>query len=176
MIFEALEIDGLWRVRLEPHADERGFFARTFCADEFAAHGLVYAFEQSSLSRNTRAGVVRGMHFQALPDAETKFVRCVRGAVFDVAIDLRPGSLTPGRWHGEVLDARHGAGLYIPAGFAHGFQTLEDDSEVLYQITPRFRPGLGRGVRWNDPAFAIAWPRADAVVSERDAAYPDWRP
>ena len=176
MIFEALEIEGLWRVRLEPHADERGFFARTFCADEFAAHGLACAFEQSSLSRNTRAGVVRGMHFQAPPDAETKFVRCVRGAVFDVAIDLRPGSLTLGRWHGEVLDSCHGAGLYIPAGFAHGFQTLEDDSDVLYQITPRFRPGLGRGVRWNDPAFAIAWPRADVVVSERDAAYPDWRP
>ncbi len=176
MIFEPTALDGVWRVRLQPHADERGFFARTFCGDEFAAHGLPAVFEQSSLSHNARAGTLRGLHYQAPPHAEAKFVRCVRGAVFDVAGDLREGSPTRGRWVGETLSAENGVGLYVAPGMAHGFQTLTDDADVLYQITPAFRPGLGRGVRWNDPAFGIDWPIAEPFLSERDAAYPDWTP
>lgn len=176
MIFEETPIAGLWRVLPEPHTDARGRFTRTFCTDEFAAHGLPAMFPQSSLSQNTRAGTLRGMHFQRDPHAEAKFVRCVRGAVFDVAVDLRPNSPTRGRWHGETLSAGNGIGLYIAPGLAHGFQTLEDESDVLYQITPAFQPGHGAGVRWDDPAFGIRWPLGDPFLSERDATYPDWRP
>ncbi len=176
MIFERTIIDDVWRVRLEPHVDERGFFARSFCGDEFAAHGLPAVFEQSSLSHNSRARTLRGMHFQAAPHAEKKFVRCVSGAIVDVAVDLRPGSPTRGQWVSETLTAENGIGLYIGAGMAHGFQTLEDQSTVLYQITPAFKPGYGLGARWNDPAFGIEWPLADPILSERDASYPDWQP
>ncbi len=116
------------------------------------------------------------MHFQALPHAEKKFVRCVRGAIVDVVIDLRPGSATQGKWIAETLTAENGLGLYIGAGMAHGFQTLEDNSTVLYQITPAFKPGYGLGVRWNDPAFGIEWPLANPTLSERDASYLDWQP
>lgn len=175
MIFAETAIIGLWRVELEPFRDERGFFARSFCADEFAAHGLPIVFHQSSLSRNDRVGTLRGLHFQHTPYAEAKFVRCVRGSVFDVAVDLREGSPTRGHWHGEVLSAENGFGFYLAPGLAHGFQTLEDASDVLYQITPPYRPGHAAGVRWNDPAFAIRWPLPDPILSERDAAYPDWR-
>lgn len=174
MTFEETAIAGVWRVALQPHADERGFFARTFCEDEFAMRGLPRIFEQSSLSRNARAGTLRGMHFQPDPHAESKFVRCVRGSVFDVAVDLRPGSPTRGRWVGETLSAANGVGLFVAAGLAHGFQTLEDDTDVLYQITPAFGPGHGAGVRWDDPAFAIAWPLPSPLLSGRDATYPDW--
>ncbi|MCX8252500.1 dTDP-4-dehydrorhamnose 3,5-epimerase [Beijerinckiaceae bacterium RH AL1] len=176
MTFEETDIAGVWRVGLSPHIDERGFFARTFCSDEFAAHGLPAHFEQSSLSRNTAAGTLRGMHYQAAPHAEAKFVRCVRGSIFDVAVDLRPDSPTRGRWVGETLSAENGLGLYLAPGLAHGFQTLEDDSDVLYQITPAFRAGHGAGVRWNDPAFGITWPLPAQHLSERDATYPDWAP
>ena len=164
------------RVRLSPHVDERGFFARLFCEDEFAAHGLPARFEQSSLSRNAQAGTLRGLHFQHPPHAEAKFVRCLRGAVFDVAVDIREGSSTRGRFVAERLDAREGVALYIPPGFAHGFQTLEDDTDVLYQITPSFKPGLGAGYRWDDPAFAIPWPLPTPLMSERDRTYPDFAP
>ena len=116
------------------------------------------------------------MHYQPDPHGERKVVRCVRGAVLDVAIDLRPGSPTQGRWVSETLSADNGTALYIDRGIAHGFQTLEDSSTVLYQITPPFRPGLGDGVRWNDPAFAVRWPIPDPILSDRDATYPDWRP
>ena len=176
MIFDETSLAGVWKVSLQPVRDERGFFARTFCTEDFAARGLLATFAQSSLSRNLRAGTLRGLHYQEAPHAETKLVRCVRGAVFDVVVDLRPGSPTRGRWHGERLSAETGDALYIPPGFAHGFQTLEDDTDVLYQISPAHRPGHGRGVRWDDPAFGVAWPQADAIISLRDAAYPDWRP
>lgn len=174
MTFEPLGIEGVWRVRLTPFEDDRGFFARTFCADEFAAHGLPAVFEQSSVSRNTKRGTLRGMHYQAPPHAEAKFVRCIRGAIVDVAVDIREGSPTFGQWAAEELTADNGVALYIAPGLAHGFQTLADDTDVLYQITPAFRPGLGRGVRWDDPAFDIRWPIADPLLSERDATYPDW--
>lgn len=176
MIFAETAIAGVWKVASQPQRDERGFFARTFCADAFAAHGLPRLFEQSSLSRNTRAGTLRGMHYQPDPHAEAKFVRCVRGAVFDVAVDLRHGSPTRGRWVGETLTAENGIGLYVAPGLAHGFQTLEDETDVLYQITPAFQPGRGAGVRWDDPAFAIDWPDSSPFLSERDATYPDWSP
>jgi dTDP-4-dehydrorhamnose 3,5-epimerase len=176
VLFEETSIAGAWRVGLQPHADIRGFFARVFCADEFAAHGLPSVFEQTSLSRNARKGTLRGMHFQPDPFAEAKFVRCVRGAVFDVVVDLRPGSPTRGQWIAETLTAENGLGLYVAPGLAHGFQTLEDDSDVLYQITPPYRPGHAAGVRWDDPAFGIAWPVASPILSDADAAYQDWAP
>ncbi len=175
MIFEETRISGVWRVLASPMRDERGFFVRTFCSEAFASQGLVASFEQSSLSHNLKSGTLRGMHFQAEPDAETKFVRCVRGAVFDVAVDLRPGSPTEGHWVGETLTDENALGLYIPPGVAHGFQTLTNNSDVLYQITPAFRPGFGQGVRWNDPAFGIDWPIAHPELNTRDAGYPDWR-
>lgn len=174
MIFTPLPIAGVWRVALSPVPDERGYFARTFCAAEFAEQGLLSLFEQSSLSRNTRAGTLRGLHYQAAPHAEAKFVRCVRGALVDVVVDLRAGSPTQGQWIAERLTADEGTGLYIAPGLAHGFQTLVDDTDMLYQITPAFRPGFGAGVRWNDPAFGIEWPLPNPILSDRDAAYPDW--
>lgn len=174
MIFTPLSIAGVWRVELEPVRDDRGFFARTFCAASFAAQGLPAMFEQSSLSRNARAGTLRGMHYQAEPHAEAKFVRCIRGALVDVVVDIRAGSATRGQWIAERLTADGGTGLYIAPGLAHGFQTLLDDTDMLYQITPEYRPGFGAGVRWNDPAFGIAWPLPDPILSERDAAYADW--
>jgi dTDP-4-dehydrorhamnose 3,5-epimerase len=176
MIFEETDLPGVWRVRPQPHRDERGAFLRSFCEEEFGANGLPARFEQSSVSHNTRAGTLRGMHYQPEPFSEAKFVRCIRGAVFDVAIDLRPGSPTRGRWIGETLTADNGVGLYIPRGFAHGFQVMEDRTDVLYQITPTYRPGHGAGVRWDDPAFAIDWPLPQPLLSERDANYPDWAP
>lgn len=174
VIFRETPIAGLWKVLPEPRPDERGHFTRTFCADEFAAQGLPQVFEQSSLSHNTRTGTLRGMHFQPDPHAEAKFVRCVRGSVFDVAVDLREGSPTRGQWYGETLSADNGVGLYIPPGLAHGFQTLEADTDVLYQITPAYRPGFAAGVRWNDPALGIDWPIKEPFLSERDATYQDW--
>jgi len=175
MIFEPLAIEGVWRISLEAHCDERGFFARTFCSDEFSNYGLPATFEQSSLSRNASRGTLRGLHYQPAPYGEAKVVRCVRGSIFDVAVDLRPDSPTLGKWVAESLTAEAGTALYIAPGLAHGFQTLEDDSDVLYQITPAYRPGLGAGVRWNDPAFAINWPIANPKLSDRDATYLDWR-
>ncbi len=176
MIFAPSALDGVLKVEMSPVRDERGFFARTFCADEFSSHGLPGHFEQSSLSCNDLAGTLRGLHFQAEPNAEAKFVRCVRGAVFDVVVDLRPRSPSFRRWIGETLSAENGVALYVPPGFAHGFQTLENHSDVLYQITPAHRPGHGAGVRWDDPAFDIAWPMRPTAISDRDASYADFHP
>lgn len=173
MRFVPTDIDGVVRIVSDRAHDERGFFGRTFCETSFRRAGLVGRFEQSSLSSNRRAATLRGMHYQEQPHAETKLVRCVRGAIFDVAVDLRAGSATRGQWTGAVLSQENGDALYIPPGFAHGFQTLEDQTDVLYQITPEYQPGKGLGVRWNDPAFAIAWPLPDPILSERDATYPD---
>jgi len=174
VIFRPLEIAGLFLVEIEPSVDERGFFARTYCANTFAERGLAPCDEQWSLSGNALRGTLRGLHWQAAPHAETKLARCVRGAVFDVAVDLRPESPTLGHHVGVTLTAENRAGLYIPEGFAHGFLTLEDDSEILYGISPGHHPAAACGARWDSPRLAIAWPFAPTIVSERDQALPEW--
>ncbi len=176
MRFIQIPLPGAWVVELEALGDERGWFARTFDAGEFAEHGMDPAVVQCNASFNSRRDTVRGMHYQAEPHGESKLVRCVRGAIFDVAVDLRPESPTRCRWHGVELSDQNGRAFYIPAGLAHGFQTLTDNCEVLYQMGHRYVPEAARGVRWDDPAFAIEWPAAstERVVSERDASYPDF--
>jgi len=173
--FVAVELEGAYLLELEPSEDERGSFARTWCRDELAAHGLVNEVAQCSISRNTRAGTLRGMHFQNSPHEEAKLVRCTRGAIFDVIIDLRPGSPTQARWIGVELDADRGTALFVPKGFAHGFQTLVDDTEVLYMISDSYAPESASGVRWDDPTFSIDWPPAEQrTLSERDLSWPDY--
>lgn len=176
MRFVAIDLAGACLIELERLEDERGFFARTFCRDEFAAHGLRPAFVQCNVSFNARKGTLRGMHFQAKPHEEAKLVRCTRGAIYDVIIDIRRESSTYKRWIGVELTADDRRMLYVPEGFAHGFQTLADDCEVFYQMSEMHHPQSARGVRWNDPAFAIRWPLADPILSERDARYPDFGP
>lgn len=153
--------------------DHRGHFARSFCAEEFAAAGLPTVFPQNNISFNAARGTLRGMHWQADPFPEGKLIRCTRGAVLDVVIDLRSESATYCLWLGIELTADNGRALYIPPGFAHGFETLTDASEVFYQMSETYRQGLGRGVRWNDPAFGIDWPIANPILSGRDATFPD---
>lgn len=172
MRFIATSIDGVWLVRNECREDARGHFARTFCAEEFTAHGLPGTFVQCNLSFNTRRGTLRGLHWQAEPYSEGKLVRCTRGSVFDVAVDLRSGSATRRHWVGLILTADSADALYIPPGFAHGFQTLEDGTEVFYQMSEPYQEGKARGIRWNDPALTIEWPIPDVILSERDAALP----
>jgi len=155
-------------VRLE---DERGFFARSFCQREFEAQGLNPRLAQCNVSFNHRRGTLRGLHFQAKPHEEAKLVRCTRGAIWDVAVDLREGSPTRLRWHAVELNAENRLGLYVPEGFAHGFQTLADDTEVLYQMSEFYHPELARGVRWDDPNLGIRWPLPDPILSERDRGY-----
>jgi dTDP-4-dehydrorhamnose 3,5-epimerase len=168
MIFHPLRLDGAYRIEPTLMVDERGAFARRFCADEFRAHGLESDLVQRSISFNARAGTLRGMHFQAPPHLEAKLVRCARGAIFDVLVDLREGSLTYGQWYGEELSAENHLMLYIPKGFAHGFQALVDNSEVDYEITPAYVPGAGAGFRFDDPALAIPWPLPVTNISEGD--------
>lgn len=172
MRFTPTEIAGVVRVDAELHRDDRGLFARTHCPEEFSAASIPFEPAQTSLSRNPHVHTLRGLHYQPAPYAETKLVRVTRGRVFDVAVDLRPDSPTYRRWTGAELSAENLAGLFIPEGVAHGFLTLEPDTDVLYQIAPIFRPGHAAGVRWDDPAFAIAWPAAPALMSPADAAYP----
>ncbi|HEY6863573.1 MAG TPA: dTDP-4-dehydrorhamnose 3,5-epimerase [Burkholderiales bacterium] len=172
MKFVATPLAGAFVVELEELADERGFFARSFCRDEFARHGLEPAVAQCNVSYNAQRGTLRGLHYQAEPHPEAKLVRCTRGAVWDVAVDLRPGSPTLHRWFALELTADNRRALYVPAGFAHGFQSLTDSSEVLYQMSESYRAELARGVRWDDPRLAIPWPVAPAIVSERDRALP----
>jgi dTDP-4-dehydrorhamnose 3,5-epimerase len=174
MRFAATELAGVVRVEAEPHVDARGAFARLHCPEAFAQAGLPFEPVQTSLSRNPTARTLRGLHFQPAPHAETKLVRVVRGRVFDVAVDLRPDSPTHRRWVAAELSAENLMGLFIPPGVAHGFLTLEPDTDVLYQISPAYRPGHAAGVRWDDPAFAIAWPRPPALMSPADAGYPDY--
>ena len=174
MRFEETAIPGVVIVHAEPRADDRGAFARLHCPDEFAAARHRFAPAQTSLSRNPRAGALRGLHYQPAPHAETKLVRVTRGRIFDVAVDLRPESPTHRRWTAAELSADNLLALLIPEGVAHGFLTLEADTDVLYQISPRFEPGHEAGVRWDDPAFGIAWPAAPQLISPRDAGYPDY--
>lgn len=172
MRFSPLPLSGAFRVELEPRGDKRGFFARLFCADEFAAHGLETGFVQCNTSLSEMAGTIRGMHFQRPPKAEAKLVRCLSGAIFDVIVDLRAGSPTFGRWHGERLDDENRSMLYVPKGFAHGFQTLTDGVEMFYFHSERYSASDEGGLRWDDPVVAIDWPLAVTEQSERDAKFP----
>ena len=172
MMFHPLHLVGAYRIEPQLIVDERGAFARRFCADTFRDHGLETDLVQRSISFNARAGTLRGMHFQLPPHLEAKTVRCTRGAIFDVMVDLREGSPTYGRWHGEELTADNRLTLYIPKGFAHGFQSLVDNTEVDYEITPAYVSGLAAGFRFDDPALSITWPTADTIISERDKALP----
>jgi dTDP-4-dehydrorhamnose 3,5-epimerase len=172
MIFHPLELAGAYRMELQLVLDERGGFGRRFCADEFRSHGLESDLTQRSVSINARAGTLRGMHFQAAPHLEAKIVRCTRGAIFDVIVDLRDGSPTYGKWHGEELSAENHLMLYVPKGFAHGFQSLVDSTEVDYEITPAYVPGAGAGFRFDDPMLAISWPIANVIISDRDKGLP----
>ena len=174
MRFEPLAIEGAVLVRIEPRRDARGYFARSFCVEEFAAAGLPTQLVQASVSFNERAGTVRGMHFQWSPSQEGKLVRCTRGRLHDVLLDLRPKSASYLRHVSVILDEESCDAVYIPPGLAHGFQTLQARTEVLYQMTDTYAPALAAGVRWNDPAFAIHWPAPESVISERDAGYPDF--
>ncbi|MCE9520822.1 MAG: dTDP-4-dehydrorhamnose 3,5-epimerase family protein [Alphaproteobacteria bacterium] len=172
MRFVPQKIAGVFVVEVEPQIDERGAFVRVFCAEEFARAGIDFAAPQINLSTNAKRHTLRGLHYQDAPFAEAKFVRAVRGSAFDVVVDLRAGSPTENQWISVDLDSRRMNGVYIPEGCAHGFLTLEDDTDILYQMGRSFVAGHGRGVRWNDPAFGIAWPAVPAVMSDRDAAYP----
>ncbi|MFZ0737786.1 MAG: dTDP-4-dehydrorhamnose 3,5-epimerase [Candidatus Acidiferrales bacterium] len=172
MIFRETKLKGAFVIELEKKTDERGYFARTYCEHEFAGHGLNAHFVQCNVSFNKRKGTLRGMHYQAEPYAEAKLVRCTRGSLFDAIIDLRPESPTCRQHVSEILSADNGKMLFIPEGFAHGFQTLEDDTEVFYQMSQFYHPEVARGVRWNDPAFQIAWPPADRIIIQRDQEYP----
>src|SRR5690348_13798394 len=173
MIFTETALQGAFTIELEKKEDARGFFARTFCKKEFAQRGLKTEFVQCNASFNKQKGTLRGMHFQAAPMAEAKLVRCTRGAIFDAIIDLRPASRTFKQHFGVILSEDNGTALYIPEGFAHGFQTLEDDTEVFYQMGEYYSPELQRGVRWDDPAFGIRWPDTERrIVIPRDQEYP----
>jgi len=174
MLFTPTPIEGVLIVDLEPITDDRGFFARLHCPEAFAAAGHRFTPLQTSLSHNSRAGTLRGMHYEASPYEEVKLVRVTRGRIFDVALDLRPDSPTFRQWTGMELSASNGRALLIGEGMAHGFITLQPETDVLYQINRIFEPGHGRGVRWDDPAFAIEWPVTPQVISERDAGYPDF--
>jgi dTDP-4-dehydrorhamnose 3,5-epimerase len=174
VIFEETNLKGAFVVELEKLADERGFFARTWCEREFLKHGLNPRLVQCSTSFNAQKGTLRGVHYQAAPYEEAKLVRCTRGSIYDVIIDLRPASATFTKHFGTILDPHQGKMLYIPEGFAHGFLTLEDDTEVFYQMSEFYEPSSARGVRWNDPAFGIEWPASVSVISDRDRDYPDF--
>ncbi len=173
MRIEAADIPGAYLLRQARLEDERGFFARTFCKDIFADHNLNADIVQISTSFNTRAGTLRGLHYQCLPCEEDKVVRCTRGAIFDVIVDMRPASPTLKQWCSYELDAVSGDSIYVPKGFAHGFQTLEDASEVLYMMTEKYSPEHARGIRWDDSALGIDWPITDPIISDRDRKLPN---
>jgi dTDP-4-dehydrorhamnose 3,5-epimerase len=167
-----LAVSGAFLVRPEPRADERGSFARTWCADEFAAAGIDVEFVQQSMARSTRRGTLRGMHLQLEPHGEAKYVRCVRGAIYDAIVDLREGSPTYLAGAAVTLDAEGGDALYVPAGCAHGYQTLVDDTDVIYAMSVRYAPDAARSIAWDDPRFAIAWPVDDPILSDADRTAP----
>jgi dTDP-4-dehydrorhamnose 3,5-epimerase len=174
MIFIETELKGAYIIDLERREDERGFFARTWCQQEFEAHGLVARIVQANTSYNKAKGTLRGMHYQRAPHAETKLVRASRGAIYDVIVDLRPDSPTFKRWIGVELTADNRRALFVPEGFAHGFQTLEDNTDVSYQVSAFYTPGAEGGLRYNDPAFDIEWPLPVSVISPKDADWPDF--
>ena len=175
MLFVETKLAGAYLVELEPYEDERGFFALSWSEKEFAARGLDSRLVECNVSFNRKKGTLRGMHYQEAPHGQVKLVRCTSGAIFDVIIDLRPSSPTFKQWVGTELSAENHRALYIPKDFAHGFQTLTEDSEILYQMSDPYVPGSGRGVRWNDSAFGIQWPDGDRIIIERDNEYPDFQ-
>jgi len=174
MIFHETDLAGVVVVEMQLLCDERGFFARSWCEREFSEHSLNPKLVQCSISFNKERGTLRGVHHQAAPNPEAKLVRCTRGSLYDVALDLRPDSVTYLKWTAAELTAENHRALYIPEGCAHGFLTLEDHTEVLYQMSEFYHPDAARGVRWNDPAFGIEWPGKVEVISERDRTYPDF--
>ena len=176
MKFTPLSMAGAHLIDLEKRGDDRGFFARFFCEKEFAQHGLVTRFAQINNSLTSKKGTLRGMHYQLPPSAEVKVVRCIRGALFDIILDLRPHSATFGQWFGETLSAENRRMMYVPEGFAHGFLTLEPDTEALYLVSAPYAPEAERGIRYNDPKFGIQWPIAPVELSEKDKAWPDFDP
>ena len=174
MKFRPTPLAGVFIVEPDRHEDDRGFFARSWCRQEFLEQGLDPNLVQCNISLNHRAGTVRGKHFQKHPHEEVKLVRCTRGAICDVVIDLRPESSTRFQSFAVELTCDNRLALYLPAGFAHGFQTLADDSEVFYQMSREFQPASAEGIRWNDPLVSVEWPLAISVISDRDAGYPDF--
>lgn len=181
MIFAETALKGAFVIELEKNEDERGFFARTFCRKEFEAHSLNPKLVQCSISYNKKKGTLRGMHYQIAPHQEAKLISCTRGAVYDVIIDLRPDSPTYCQWFAMELTAHNSLFavpyemLYVPEGFAHGFQTLKENTVVLYQMSEFYHPECARGVRWDDPVFGIEWPLSNRVISKKDLSYPDFR-
>ena len=176
MKFHKTSISNVYLVEIECIADDRGFFARTFCHKEFLLHGLHSHFVQCNTSSNRRRGTLRGLHFQEEPFAEEKLIRCTSGAIYDVVVDLREHSSTYCQWISRELTSKNGHMLYIPEGCAHGFQTLEDNTEVFYQMTHEFVPSAAKGVRWDDPVFAIQWPLPVVAISPKDQQYPLFQP
>lgn len=174
MIFHETGLLGAYLIEMERASDERGFFARTYCRHAFEERGLNTSIEQCSISYNARKGTLRGMHYQVEPAAEVKLVQCICGSLYDVIIDLRVGSKTFCQWYAVELSDNNRLILYVPEGFAHGFQTLVDNTTVFYQISTFYAPQHARGVRWNDPAFAIEWPIKDPILSEKDICMPDF--
>ena len=175
MIFVETDLPDAFVVELERRADDRGFFARAWCRREFEGHGLSGRISQCNLSFNYRAGTLRGLHYQVAPSEEAKLIRCTRGAIYDVIVDLRPRSPTFRRWIGVELTPENGRALYVPEGFAHGYQTLVDETETLYQVSDFYAPDAERGLRWDDPAFGIAWPEtAQRIISAKDRTWPDF--
>lgn len=172
MRFDRTSLVDVWVIAPDPHTDERGFFARTFCRDEFERHGLIGAFAQDSIAFNARSGTVRGLHFSRPPHGETKLIRCLRGAIFDVVVDLRPHSATYLQTYSRILNDVNRESMYVGDGLAHGYQTLTNDAEVSYRIDVPFVEGSSAGVRYDDPALGIAWPLPMSVLSERDRDLP----
>jgi len=176
MIFREIFLQGVFVIDVEPVADERGLFARSWCKREFRQHGLPDEFVQCNISVNHKKGTLRGMHFQEAPYGEAKLVRCTKGAIYDVVVDLRPESNTLFKWYAIELNENNRKALFIPDGFAHGFQTLTDNAEVFYQMSEFYHPEHARGVRWNDPVFGIEWPEDTRTISEKDQGYPEYQP
>ena len=174
MLFQPTNLAGAYVIDLQKIEDERGFFARSWCVQEFAEHGLATRLVQCNISFNKRQGTVRGMHYQTPPFAETKLVRCNRGAIYDVIVDLRPESPTFLQWLGVTLSAENRTMLYVPQGFAHGFQTLADNTEVFYQMSELYAPASAQGLRWDDPQVQVQWPLEITVMSMKDQCYPDF--
>lgn len=174
MIFEETPLKGAFLVHLEPAADSRGFFARSWCEEEFRRHGLETRIAQCNISYNSCKGTLRGMHYQVPPREEDKLVRCTRGAIYDVIIDLRRGSASFGKHFGITLTAENRVMLHVPKGFAHGFLTLDDGTEVFYQMSENYAPECAKGIRWNDSAIGIVWPGDVRIISEKDRGYPDF--